>query len=196
MYWQRQAIFDSKGSKLPSSGATRIPTFLWCDQDSNLPLVRPGFQLSSPVTRIPTFLWCDQDSNLPLVRPGFQPSSGATRIPTFRWCDQDSNLPLARPGGDPTKVDPNVATFAWNASRMSDRANVPPTYGTGFVSRGSEHSLWRHHGHENKKLKSAQLTSCFCDHDDVTESARTHVIQNPKAKYRVVYWYHCYDAGC
>ena len=38
------------------------------------------------------------------------------------------------PGGDPTKVDPNhVATFAWNASRMSDPANVPPTYGTGFV---------------------------------------------------------------
>ena len=36
-------------------------------------------------------------------------------------------------GGDPTKVDPNVATFAWNASRMSDRANVPPTYGIGFV---------------------------------------------------------------
>ena len=35
-------------------------------------------------------------------------------------------------GGDPTKVDPNVTTFAWNASRMSDRANVPPTYGTGF----------------------------------------------------------------
>ena len=24
------------------------------------------------------------------------------------------------------------------------------------VSRGSEHSLWRHHGHENKQLKSAQ----------------------------------------
>ena len=37
------------------------------------------------------------------------------------------------PGGDPTKVDPNVATFAWNASQMSDRANVPPTYGTGFA---------------------------------------------------------------
>ena len=25
-----------------------------------------------------------------------------------------------------------------------------------FVSRGSEHSLWRHHGHENNQLKSAQ----------------------------------------
>ena len=25
-----------------------------------------------------------------------------------------------------------------------------------FVSRGEEHSLWRHHGHENKQLKSAQ----------------------------------------
>ena len=37
------------------------------------------------------------------------------------------------PGGDPTKVDPNVATFARNAHRMSDRANVPPTYGTGFA---------------------------------------------------------------
>ena len=37
------------------------------------------------------------------------------------------------PGSDPTKVDPNVATFAWNASRMSDHANVPPTYGTGFA---------------------------------------------------------------
>ena len=28
-------------------------------------------------------------------------------------------------------------------------------------------------------------TACFRDHDDVTESALTHVIQNPKAKYRV-----------
>ena len=37
------------------------------------------------------------------------------------------------PGGDPTEVDPNVTTFAWNASRMSDHANVPPTYGTGFA---------------------------------------------------------------
>ena len=36
-------------------------------------------------------------------------------------------------GGDPTEVDPNVATFARNASQMSDRANVPPTYGTGFA---------------------------------------------------------------
>ena len=25
-----------------------------------------------------------------------------------------------------------------------------------FVSRGSEHSVWRHQGHENKQLKSAQ----------------------------------------
>ena len=38
-------------------------------------------------------------------------------------------------------------------------------------------------------------TACFCDHDDVTESALTHVIQNPKAKYWVLYWHHCYDAG-
>ena len=40
------------------------------------------------------------------------------------------------------------------------------------------------------------LTACFRDHDDVTEITLTHVIQNPKAKYQVLYWHHCYDAGC
>ena len=40
------------------------------------------------------------------------------------------------------------------------------------------------------------LTACFRDHDDITESALTHVIENPKVKYRVLYWHHCYDAGC
>ena len=94
----------------PSACATRIPTFRWCDQDSNLPLARPGFQPSSGVTRIPTFLWCYQDSNLPLVRPGFQPSSGATRIPTFLWCDQDSNLPLVRLGFQPRCLGNPVAS--------------------------------------------------------------------------------------
>ena len=124
MYWQSQAIFDSKGSKMPSSGATRIPTFLWCDQDSNLPLVRPGFQLSSPVTRIPTFLWCDQDSNLPLVRPGFQPSSGATRIPTFLWCDQDSNLPLV-PGFQPSAGVTRIPTFLWRDQAANPLKSIP-----------------------------------------------------------------------
>ena len=68
---------------------------------------------------------------------------------------------LERSGGDPTNVDPNAATFAWNASWMSVRANVPPTYGTGFV---------------------LTLTACFRYHNDVTASALTQVIQNPKAK--------------
>ena len=54
------------------------------------------------------------------------------------WVIRNSSIvcytgPIWAPGGDPTKVDPNVATFAWNANRMSDRANVPPTYGTGFA---------------------------------------------------------------
>ena len=36
-----------------------------------------------------------------------------------------------------------------------------------FVSRGSEHSLWRHHGHENKQFKSAQ-----CQHKASAVSGR------------------------
>ena len=40
------------------------------------------------------------------------------------------------------------------------------------------------------------LTACFRDHDDVTECTLTPVIQNPKSKYRVVYWHHFYDVGC
>ena len=108
------ASSSGKCQQIDFSGiAARIPTFLWCDHDSNLPLVRPGFQPSACATRIPTFLWCDQDSNLPLARPGFQPSSGATRIPTFLWCDQDSNLPLVRPGFQPSAGATRIPTFLW-----------------------------------------------------------------------------------
>ena len=41
----------------------------------------------------------------------------------------------------------------------------------------------------------ADFIACFCDHDYVTESSLALVIQNPKAKYRVLYWHHCYDVG-
>ena len=69
------------------------------------------------------------------------------------------NKPL--PGGDPTKVNPNVATFAWNASRMSDLTDLAPT---------------------NDNVFALTSTACFRDHDDVTQIALTHVIQNPKPK--------------
>ena len=50
-------------------------------------------------------------------------------------------------------VDQNVLS---NALRNNGVSKVLSILLSDFVSRGSERSLWRHHGNENKQLKSAQ----------------------------------------
>ena len=79
-------------------------------------------------------------------------------------------LTTFKSGRDPTEVDPNVATFVWNASLLSDLTDLASTNGTDLC--------WL----------SADFKCLFCKHDDVTRSPLTHVISNPKAKYRVLYY--------
>ena len=60
--------------------------------------------------------------------------------------------------GSTSIVDQNVSVdnVLSNPHRNNGVSKVLGILLSDFVSRGSEHSLWRHHGHENKQLKSAQ----------------------------------------
>ena len=60
--------------------------------------------------------------------------------------------------GSTSIVDQNVSVdnVLSNPHRNNDVSQVLGILLSDFVSRGSEHSLWRHHGHENKQLKPVQ----------------------------------------
>ena len=60
--------------------------------------------------------------------------------------------------GSTSIVDQNVSVdnVLSNPHRNNGVSKVLSILLSDFLSRGSEHSLWRHHGLENKQLKSAQ----------------------------------------
>ena len=71
--------------------------------------------------------------------------------------------------GSTSIVDQNVSVdnVLSNPHRNNGVSKVLGILLSDFVSRGSEHSLWRHHGHENNQLKSAQ-----CQHKASAVSGR------------------------